>query len=248
MVSLTTFGVRTARVHLAIESIGRGAQLPSRLVLWLDDPGQLARLPRSLRRLERRGLEVRQSANYGPHTKYFPYVMSLETHVAPLVTADDDTVYPHDWLTRLVAAHRTTPDHVVCHRARRLTLDADGEITPYVQWRFVSDAEPSPLNLATGVAGVLYPVTMLHALREAGENFQDCAPRTDDIWLHAVALRAGVPVRQIDASAGLFPLVPSTQAVSLLADNVHGTGNDDAVRRTYGSADLALLRTAAATG
>jgi len=248
VVSLTTFGVRTARVHLAIESIGRGSLLPSRLVLWLDDPAQLANLPRSLRRLERRGLEIRQSENYGPHTKYFPYVMSLETHLVPLVTADDDTVYPREWLAALRAAHRETPDHVVCHRARRITLDDDAAIEPYTRWRFVTDSAPSPLNLATGVSGVLYPVAMLHALRDAGESFRECAPRTDDIWLHAVALRSGVPVRQLDARAGLFPLVPSTQAVSLVADNVHGPGNDDAVRRTYGADDLAALRAAAAAG
>ncbi len=72
MVSLTSYGTRIGRVAYAIESIAAGTARPRRLVLWLDDPTRFAARPAALRRLERRGLEVRLTENLGPHTKYFP--------------------------------------------------------------------------------------------------------------------------------------------------------------------------------
>ena len=38
VVSMTTYGKRVRTVHLAIESIARGAVRPARLILWLDEP------------------------------------------------------------------------------------------------------------------------------------------------------------------------------------------------------------------
>lgn len=248
VVSLTSFGSRTSRVFLAIESIGRGTVRPSRLVLWLDEAEQVTRPPRALRRLRRRGLEILATPDLGPHKKYFPYVRGLDRHTASLVTADDDTIYPRDWLERLVAAQSATPGHVICYRARRFSFGPDGQIAPYASWPLVDDDAPSPRVLPTGVSGVLYPPAMLDALRDAGEAFRRCAPRTDDIWLHATALRTGTSVRQIAPQPGLFPIIPGSQRESLVASNVHGSGNDDALRATYTDAELELLRSDVATG
>ena len=58
-VSLTSHGDRIDDVALTVESIASGSVRPGRLVLWLDDAARFASLPASLRRLVRRGLEVR---------------------------------------------------------------------------------------------------------------------------------------------------------------------------------------------
>jgi hypothetical protein len=101
VVSLTTHGGRILTVHLTIESIGRAKLRPSRMILWLDDVAKFRSLPATLGRLQKRGLEVKLSKNYGPHTKYYPYVESEETITQPLVTADDDILYPSYWLKKL---------------------------------------------------------------------------------------------------------------------------------------------------
>ena len=98
VVSLTTYGKRANKAYLAIESIARGSLLPSRLILWLDEQVLYDDLPAPLFRLTRRGLEIKLCKNYGPHKKYYPYVESQTTFTSPLVTADDDTIYPRSWL------------------------------------------------------------------------------------------------------------------------------------------------------
>ena len=114
VVSLTSYGKRIRTVCLAIESIARGSMLPSRLILWIDDIAVFDNLPSGIRRLRQRGLEVRFCRNYGPHKKYYPYLASVETIEAPLVTADDDLLYPRYWLKELVEAFRQCPDVVNC--------------------------------------------------------------------------------------------------------------------------------------
>jgi len=109
--------MRIDSVFLTIESIGRGELLPARIILWVDDPKVFASLPSSLRRLERRGLEVKLADNYGPHTKYYPYLTSEADIRHPLVTADDDILYPRGWLKGLAAAYALNDQVINCYRA-----------------------------------------------------------------------------------------------------------------------------------
>src|SRR5277367_2772247 len=70
VLSLTTHSRRIRTVHITLESIARGTMLPSRIILWLDDGALFNNLPVTIRRLQKRGLEVKLCNNYGPHTKY----------------------------------------------------------------------------------------------------------------------------------------------------------------------------------
>ena len=160
VVSLTTFGKRTDTVHLAIESIGRGRALPSRIILWIDDQGRFDSPPQAIRRLQRRGLEIKLCTNYGPHTKYYPYVASEEAFPTALVTADDDVLYPRYWLQKLVEALREYPETVNCYWAHVISVRAEG-ISEYANWKLCGSTSPSVRHLATCVYGVIYPPAFL---------------------------------------------------------------------------------------
>ena len=40
-----------------------------------------------------------------------------------IVTADDDTLYPEDWLKNLINVHNNYPNCVVCYRAHEITKE-----------------------------------------------------------------------------------------------------------------------------
>jgi len=244
VVSLTTYGERSNTVYLAIESIARGSMKPNRLILWIDDLQLLDRLPRSLRRLEARGLEIRHACNYGPHTKYYGYVAAEQPPDLPLVTADDDILYPMNWLERLVASFREHPSDVHCYRARVVVLGPGDEFAPYSSWPLCTSTRASELNYPTGVSGVLYPCAVLDELRSAGLRFQQCSPYNDDIWLHRSAIRAGTRIRQIDGSAIHFPQVPGTERSALWTSDNGVARNDEQIRATYGATEIELLHRA----
>ncbi|SKB61851.1 hypothetical protein SAMN05660473_01614 [Arthrobacter sp. 49Tsu3.1M3] len=256
VVSLTTHGDRIGTVSIGIESIARGTLRPQRLVLWLDTPDDVAACPASLRRLERRGLEIRAASddgpstygqrNYGPHTKYYPYVMSTPRHTVPLVTADDDIVYPPKWLALLVDAGERHPGAVSAHWVSIMGVEED-QVAGYASWARARDSAVRPANFATGVSGVIYPPAMLEELRLRGEGFLDSCPRADDIWLKWVALRAGIPVRQIGPVPRHFPIIPGSQAQSLMSTNVGDNQNDHCIRGLFSAEDVALLGASAAS-
>ena len=242
VVSLTTHGIRIARVHRTIESIARGHLKPQRLMLWLAKRENGRPLPRALQRLQRRGLEIHYAEDAGPHTKYFPYVCSEPTHRLPLATADDDMWYPAFWLARLWDAHQRQPGHVHCYRARRVRVDA-ARLAPYETWPFMDDDGPATTVFATGVSGVIYPPALLDRLRDQGPAFQQCCPKADDIWLHVSALRHGFVARQLGHAVVEFSTMPATQSVGLQNQNVGMSLNDVQAFATYAPTDLARMRT-----
>jgi hypothetical protein len=240
VVSLTSFGRRIDQVAYAIESIAGGSVRPRRLILWLDEPLSLGDLPPALLRLQSRGLEIRETVDHGPHKKYFPYATSESAHTLPLVTADDDVLYPRSWLAGLLSAYTALPDAVHCYRAN-VAMAQDGAFLPYTEWPRCTTTRASRAHFATGVSGVLYPPMMLKDLARRGTAFVEAAPTADDIWLHWVALRLGLPVCQVAARPVHFPLIRGSQETSLTAANVQGGGNDRWIRGLYDEGDVLIV-------
>lgn len=244
VVSMTTYGARSKKAYQAIEAIAQGELRPSRFILWVDDETLLMDLPATLRRLRMRGLEVNLSKNYGPHTKYYPYIDSQSVFEKPLVTADDDILYPRYWLKKLSEANREYPENVNCFWAHIMETDGNG-IGKYINYVACSSTLPNFRNIALGVMGVIYPPRFLTVLKRAGTVFQDCCPKADDLWLHVQAIRAGFKVRQIFPNLPYFSFqaVPGSQQTALSYENVtYGDGNDRQVRATYTEADIRLLQ------
>jgi hypothetical protein len=239
VVSLTSYEPRLELVFFGIESIALGHRKPSRMVLWLDDDAYADR-PQTLRRLESRGLEIYPSENLGPHKKYYPYIDRTRAFQIPLVTADDDVLYPRDWLQQLIEAHAADPSAIHCHRAHRIGVRG-GRLLPYLTWDPCTSTSPSHLNFVTGVSGVIYPPRFLEHLKRQGKAFAQCCPASDDIWLTVNALRAGFKVAQLKDTAVHFETIPGSQVQTLSASNVEGGGNQRQLLQTFCDSDLSML-------
>jgi hypothetical protein len=241
VVCLTTYGARAATVYLAIESIASGTRRPSRMILWIDECHLFHNLPRELRRLQERGLEIRLCENVGPHKKYHPYVQSEPDFQLPLVTADDDILYPSYWLSKLIDAYERRSDIVNCYRARHVRM-TDSGLAPYETWTLVDTTQPSFSHMAVGVGGVIYPARMQQRLRREGSAFMQSCPGADDIWLHVAALREGMKIRQIEASCFDLMYVPGSQQSALHVQNIDGGANDLQISQTYRKSDIEIIR------
>jgi hypothetical protein len=240
VVSMTTFGERLGTAYLALESIAAGSLLPRRLILWVDNETVFRNLPDSIGRLVTRGLEVRLSENFGPHTKYYPYLLSSDAFDCPLVTADDDVLYCNWWLSGLSTAHTRNSQVVNCYRAHVIGI-SDERILPYESWTPCTTTAPNFRNFATGVSGCIYPINLLNRLKHAGDVFRGSCPNGDDIWLHLNALRGGLKVKQILSRPIRFAAIPGTQKSGLFHSNVGLRRNDDQVANTYTPREIALL-------
>jgi hypothetical protein len=178
--------------------------------------------------------------NYGPHKKYYSFLESTDNFNSPLVTADDDVLYPKSWLSGLVRSFNGDSTVINCYRAHEIKIAA-GAIAPYRSWVPCGTVKPSFLNFSVGNSGRVYPPAFLRALKAAGRDFEQQCPTADDVWLHANAVRAKFMTKQIRSRSLNFPTVPGTQDIGLFLSNIGLEHNDIQIRKTYRQTDIETL-------
>ncbi|WP_273415531.1 glycosyltransferase [Corynebacterium appendicis] len=243
VISLTTHGKRLSTSVYCIASLLVGTQrLP--VILWLDEDDYYGPWPEGLHRLQDRGLIIRCSGGkYGPHTKYYGTFQEFAGTGTRVITVDDDMMYPRWFAEKLVNAADADPNCVVAYRAHTITLD-EGGMRPYKEWRATRSTAASPRHFATGVSGVAYPASMVDYVAELGTDFEDKAPRADDVWLNHCALRSGHLVRQVYPHPREFSVIPASQREALVHHNHWRGGNDVQIAATYTDEDVDTLQAA----
>jgi len=244
-VSLTSFGQRITKVHLAIESIARGTTLPGRIVLWLDDENTLVNLPKPLVALKNRGLEIRLCENLKSFKKFYPALRDGVPEDWMFVTIDDDVIYPRWLLTRLSNFVKTTPKSLVSTVCIAYTMTQDQKhLAPMKSWRWVTENRSNCSHFAIGVGGVVYPPTLRNELIVRETAFLQCTPNADDIWINFVAAELGIGVAQMSKRRYVFPSIPGTQSEALSHTNVDQGQNDIQITATFTELAISNIRSA----
>ncbi|MFQ6539591.1 glycosyltransferase family A protein [Aphanothece stagnina] len=213
---------------------------------FAETPAFIERLIRRSRRAPVR-LHCHFVANTGPYRKLLPLLEMLTEEQQALdpylITADDDTLYPRDWLIRLLEAQERL-QCVVGFRGRRMVIE-QGTIAPYHSWikHDPSLLEPHPLTVPTGKDGICYRLSQLHAgVRDTGRALA-LAGHADDLWFKHHTLMLGVPSALLNPSLRLeFPELtasgrrirpsrPSGPIHSLFLSINKSGGNDAVLRR-----------------
>lgn len=154
ILSLTSYSARFTRLPLTLKCLLTQSVSPDRTILWIAEADR-GHLPPGVLALQRHGLEIRFCDDLRSYKKIIP---ALEAFPAAfIVTADDDIYYPRTWLEDLLNAREgDNTKTVICHRAHRIVLGANGSPLPYDAWQQKTrDRGPSPLVFPTGSGGVL---------------------------------------------------------------------------------------------
>ena len=228
IVSLTTYPARFMTAELAIRSILSQSLVPSEVHLWLGSDCDDVELPQQLLSLQEDGLFIHHvDGNIKGHKKYF-YVLQ-EEHRLPVVTIDDDCIYPYDLLESLWFEHIKWPNAVIASRARQILVDG-WKIKPYNMWNpcFEEDCPvPRSSLLGVGVGGILYPP---HSLSNTAFNkeliYKLGAIETDDLWLKVMEMINGTKVVWARSSLAHPYLIETSQQSALNNLNVERNNND----------------------
>lgn len=213
VIGLTTVRARLAGVVEVLRSLLAQTTVPDEIRLHLSrepfafDAGVLEQdLPPEIRRWREEGrVRVVWTPNLGPYRKIVPMLAEFRDRAARLVSADDDIVYPPDWLEKLVAAAERHPDAVIAHRAREARM-RDGRLARYQSWPIAGRLSPelSSIFLPTGNGGVLYRPRFFDGRVLDAAAFQRLCPLSDDVWLRAATLAGRVPVARASRAAKRF--------------------------------------------
>jgi hypothetical protein len=225
VVSLTSYAKRFDTLPLTLKCILSQSMRPDQVVLWLGHEDKHALTPEMIA-LAQQGLEIAFTDNLRSYTKIIPALAAFPD--AHILTLDDDIHYGPDIVADLVGAHRLTPDNVVCHRAHRIALMADGRPDLYENWdKNTGDTTISALTFPTGVMGVLYPQGVFHEDVAKRELFQALCPTADDVWLYWMWRLTGHKGRKIGKPCRVLEW-PGSQTTRLQDPNVASGGNDAA--------------------
>ncbi|EAR14941.1 glycosyltransferase [Robiginitalea biformata] len=223
VVSLTSIPERIRSVDLVIRSLLKQRLLPEQIVLWLPESLQ-GHIPDSLKSLEHGRFRIAFSPLTCPHKKL---IHSLEEFPGnPIVTCDDDLMYPPGWLEKLYRTHLEYPKDIVGHQIRYIRYAEDGTLLPYPQWVVPPDGGSNPKAfMAVGAGGVLYPPGSLDPRVQDRQLFLKLSPRADDLWFKVMGLLAGTRVRAaLEASGEPVPILGS-QKTSLKKTNINKDKN-----------------------
>jgi hypothetical protein len=225
IISLTSYPPRFASLALTLKCLLTQSIAPNRIILWIakDD---ICSLPEAVLALRAHGLEIASTSDLRSFKKLTPAVSRFPA--AFIATADDDVYYPSTWLAELVAGYRPDRCEVPAQRVHRIVRNGEGAPAPYLFWELDIEAGPaSPLNMATGVGGVLYPPGSLHPDVTDASLFMRLCPTNDDLWFYFMIRRAGWQVRKVGTRRLYLPW-PRSQRVALQHENVGPQGCNDA--------------------
>lgn len=250
IVSLTSYGRRLKDVApYAIKSLMRQTYKPDIIVLWLDNNWNDQNLPKEIKSLKTKGLQVK----YCEDTKSFKkLVPALSEYPNDLIfTADDDIFYPKDTLKRVMNAHNNHPDRIIGVRGYELSFDdKSGILRPYNEWSLLKKGIAGNSIVLTGGAGCLYQSKLLHSDVTNVQLFRNLSPNADDIWFFFMEYLAGSSIEIISiCKRNIIPIDSFYQFFhknSSLASSNCGLAQNDiqirAIMSHYGIDDDMLSR------
>jgi glycosyltransferase involved in cell wall biosynthesis len=214
VISITSFPARIATVNQTIESIINQNYPYKCITLWLAHsqfPNKFADIPKELNRLyEAKSLIIDWCDDTKSYKKLIPSLKIYKDD--PIITIDDDLIYPVDWLERLVNAYKADPQSIHTMRAHGLIIDTLLNIQPYSTWKSnLSEANKSYFNFFTGVGGVLYPPNSLSKNVLNEKAMLKLCPNADDIWFWGNALLNRTKVNLVTPNIGKLNYVPGSQ-------------------------------------
>jgi hypothetical protein len=240
MISLTTFTQRIDVVYLTIESLFMQNQSIGKICLWLSEdefPDMV--LPKTLQRLQKRGLEIYFAKGNTRSYKKLIYSLQLFPEYT-IITVDDDIYYPKDWFSDMVQAHKEFPNFILCGRGHYLRKGTADELLPYLEMvNKTPKGQLKGLNfMPTGVSGVLYPPNSLDPQVLDVKLFTELAPYADDVWFKACSLLTRTPVLRIYENNRRFLGIRGMGESGLAQKNVGENKNDEQLKAVFDHFDL----------
>ena len=227
IISLTSYPQRFLHLDLCIKSLCLQTVKPDRIILWLgnDTSEGDAELLRNI--YAKYGVDIRRDKekNLLSHKKYY-YAMQ-EYPDDMIVTADDDLIYPEDWLESLLCCHEQHPDCICARRVHEIVWKSDGTPETYNLWNSEAHIKwPSHNLLATTGAGTLFPQRCFVPECFNLDKFMKYAKTADDIWLKIMAIISNRKVVWAVNSMPMPTTVDLEQTERLENVNCIGGGND----------------------
>lgn len=236
IVTLTTTSERISGILPVITSIINQKLKPRQLIINLSQEGYLLdqgipQIPNEISRYLRlySWIKVLYGKNTGSYRKLLPVLDILGTEQDNLiVTADDDTIYPPDWLHNLYTEYKKE-GCIIAYRGKKMRFENEA-ILPYDDWSSATD-QASILNFATGKDGIIYNAKFFHSLIKDTKLPIGLCDTGDDIWFKWLTTMKGIKVKIINQEDELPSLQTSKDSALFLC--INKDKNDEMIEKVH---------------
>lgn len=198
-----------------------------KVILWLAPeqfPNKEKDLPEQLLALCDKGLTIDWYHDIKSYKKLIPTLKKYPDAI--IVTADDDIIYPKNWLEELYKSHTIDSNAIWCHRVHGIKL-VNNKISNYKNWSHcLNHANTSYLIFGTTGGGILFPPHCFYKDFDKEDIFMKLAPYADDIWCWAMCILNNKKMKLVSNNMKKLNLVENTQDNALWHNNVNNGMND----------------------
>ena len=231
--SLTSFPARIDCAEFAIKSLMLQDYKPDRIILWLSNKQFNGEddLPKSLLKLKDYGLEIQFcDDDLRGHKKYFELIKVQKPNEL-VITFDDDIIYPHNSISRLIELHKKYPTAIIANRGYEIKFNNDGIIEPHAKWELQTKygvKEPKLLLHLSNGSGVLYPYNSLYQDVCNADIIKQFTLGIDDLWMSIMAILNDTLMIKSHYAFKTFTTYPGSQKAQLALENMR---NEERVDR-----------------
>lgn len=221
IVALTTIPARTGRIAPALRSLVDQTRPADRVLLAYPDRTWREGIPYPPPPPLPPGVELMPCADEGPATKLLP-ALAAEPEAA-IIVADDDVIYPVNFVETLLEAHRADPAAALGLRGVALDDDTDPRMWDHVLATAIR--APVAVDILFGTWGYLVPPG---AFDDAVFDFTGYPPAlrfVDDVWVSGHLARRGIARRVVPARH--LPIETGASPVSALTLGPNRSGEND---------------------
>lgn len=235
IVSIASYKDRYNQIGQCIKSLMYQTMKPDQIIVWLDEQSDENALTHEMKLLQDSfGINFMYTNDeLRSHKKYFYALNKYSDKI--IITADDDLVYPCDFIESLYKYHLLYPDSVCARRVHKIRFSKYGKILPYNEWLYEYHRKglPSFDLCATGGAGALYPPHIFDNNPYIFDKklIKEMAMTADDLWLKYMEVLSGVTTVWVPNKMIMPPEIEGSQNNALNYINTWHSGNDECLQK-----------------
>ncbi|MCB1474491.1 MAG: glycosyltransferase family 2 protein [Rhodobiaceae bacterium] len=223
VVSLTTIPERVAHLQPVLAALLEQDRPPDRVILALPEVSLRSGKPYPLPERLPDGVDILRCEDTGPSSKLLPALRAEPK--AHIIVADDDVIYPRDFISTLLRRHRAAPEAAI--GLRGWCIEPEVEPRHYEHVWGTALKTPKQVDILLGTWGYLIPPASLDDAVHDYSGYPDAMRWVDDVWVSGHLARLGI-ARMVVPSRG-FPLRTRTERLHALTFGLNRSGLNDRI-------------------
>ena len=224
IISMSSCESNFAELEMTLFSIFNQKVRPDKVILWLSKDMKLSEMPYNITKFVKTGLEIRFAENINSYTKTTEALKEFKKEI--IVTAEDNILYPEEWLKRLYHSYISNPDDIHVHKAKNITVK-NKKIGFCRTWEYSDNENSSFQNYPINTGGILFPPNCFIKEFFREDLYKKSSEKRNYLWIWFMAVISDRKIRLVKNHIKLMPCVNVIKQFLLFRQDIENSGKTD---------------------